>query len=88
MMPGITAHVDPDRCSGCGQCMDHCPFEALDMVDGKARVVGECGGCMVCVTACPEQAIAPVQATAIEDERTIRDPWTGALAGPRRHRGW
>ncbi len=89
MRPGILAHVDEDRCSGCGVCMENCPFEAIHLVDGKARVVGDCGGCMVCVPACPDQAIAPLRVEALEDEAPSQDPWGFGQGGRRgRHRGW
>lgn len=51
--------VDPERCSGCGLCVDVCPYGAreLDAVR-KIAVVHEalCRGCGTCVAACPNGA--------------------------------
>ena len=54
---GRRAHVDADACSGCGECLDHCRFEAIEL-DEAARVAPiACEGCGVCAFVCPEQAI-------------------------------
>ena len=56
-----TMWVDSDRCTGCGECVEVCPTEAMAMVDGKARVDEEtCIGCGDCADECPEDAIQPV----------------------------
>jgi nitroreductase/NAD-dependent dihydropyrimidine dehydrogenase PreA subunit len=51
--------IDQELCVGCGQCVPVCPTRALELVDGKARVVGQrsiyCGHC---AAACPTGAIA------------------------------
>ena len=53
--------VDSDHCTGCGDCVEVCPAEAVALVEGKARVDEEtCIGCGACVDACPEGAIQPV----------------------------
>ena len=52
---GGVAIIDPDRCSGCGTCIDMCRWSAISpdfVVDEIA-----CEGCGVCVDFCPEQAI-------------------------------
>ncbi len=41
------AVVDADRCSGCGRCVELCPFEARRVVGGVSRV-GDCYGCGLC----------------------------------------
>jgi heterodisulfide reductase subunit A-like polyferredoxin len=51
------AETDPMRCAGRGECVDACPFDVRDVVDGKAQLVEACFGCGVCVDACPEAAI-------------------------------
>jgi MinD superfamily P-loop ATPase len=87
MMPGIQAYVQANCCSGCGICMENCPFEAIDIVDGKACVVGECVGCMQCIPACPEQAIVSTQIQPLMHKRLNQDPWTLAVHSGR-HRHW
>jgi Pyruvate/2-oxoacid:ferredoxin oxidoreductase delta subunit len=51
------AGTDLDRCTGGGECVEACPFDARAVVDGKARLADACFGCGVCVAVCPEQAI-------------------------------
>jgi len=53
------SQVDARRCSGCGLCVDDCPFHARFMDDdGKIAVVVEalCQGCGACVALCPNSA--------------------------------
>ncbi len=47
-----------DQCSGCGVCVQVCPFSALSVDQNTARVNENCQLCGVCIQACPEQAIA------------------------------
>ena len=51
--------IDEDLCTGCGECIINCPEGALQIVDGKARVVKEsyCDGLGACLGECPEGAI-------------------------------
>ena len=59
MAAGQKAVVDKDLCTGCGICVDVCPHQALEMVDGVAKLVrpDDCDGNGACVEACPVQAI-------------------------------
>lgn len=51
--------IDDHACNGCGACIPDCPEGALQMIDGKARLVGDlfCDGLGACIGACPEGAI-------------------------------
>ena len=52
------AFTDELLCTGCGECLDSCYFEARRLVDGSIKWVDErCFGCGRCVGACPEKAI-------------------------------
>ena len=52
--------VDPEKCNGCGICVPDCPEGALQIIDGKARLVGDllCDGLGACLQSCPEDAIS------------------------------
>ncbi len=58
--------IDADRCSGCGQCVTGCPEGAIQMIDGKARLVSDlfCDGLGACIGTCPEGAISIEQREA------------------------
>ncbi len=50
--------VDVNLCTGCGICIEKCPFDSIVMKDGKAFIQNDtCRRCMICVKVCPENAI-------------------------------
>lgn len=51
--------IDENKCTGCGLCVPNCAEGALQIVDGKARLVSEllCDGLGGCIGECPEGAI-------------------------------
>jgi electron transfer flavoprotein alpha subunit len=49
--------VNIERCTGCGQCIDSCPFTAIVMQEGKAFINEYCQFCKACMSICPEGAI-------------------------------
>jgi len=51
--------IDEAKCTGCGQCVTACAEGALEIIDGKARVVKEsfCDGLGACIGECPEGAL-------------------------------
>lgn len=51
--------IDTEKCQGCGECIDICPSEVLELKDEKAVVANpdECSGCESCVEVCEEDAI-------------------------------
>ena len=52
-------HIDEEKCNGCGLCADACHEGAIDIVDGKAKLVREnfCDGFGDCLPNCPAGAI-------------------------------
>jgi NAD-dependent dihydropyrimidine dehydrogenase PreA subunit len=65
--------IDEKKCTGCGQCIPDCPEGALQLIEGKARLVSDlfCAGLGACIGTCPEGAIA-----VIEREAVPYDEWT------------
>ncbi len=51
--------IDEKLCNGCGLCVSACHEGAIQMVDGKARLISEsyCDGLGDCLPACPTGAI-------------------------------
>lgn len=58
--------IDEDKCNGCGVCVPACIEGALQIVDGKARLVSEtyCDGLGACLGECPMGAITIEQREA------------------------
>jgi NAD-dependent dihydropyrimidine dehydrogenase PreA subunit len=51
--------IDEDKCNGCGNCVTGCHEGALQLIDGKARMISElfCDGLGACIGDCPQGAI-------------------------------
>ena len=52
-------HIDEDKCNGCGLCATACHEGAIDIINGKAKLVREnfCDGFGDCLPGCPTGAI-------------------------------
>jgi len=49
--------VDIDECTGCGSCIDACPFGLIEIVDDVARIGEGCNLCGACRDVCPVDVI-------------------------------
>ena len=51
--------IDLDLCVGAAECVNVCPVEVFEIIDGKvvAENIGECTDCMACLDVCPTNAI-------------------------------
>jgi NAD-dependent dihydropyrimidine dehydrogenase PreA subunit len=58
-LPRKIIRIDEEKCDGCGQCVLRCAEGAIQIIDGKARLVGEslCDGLGACLGECPVGAI-------------------------------
>ncbi len=58
--------IDEDKCTGCGECIPNCHEGALQMIDGKARLISDlmCDGLGACIGHCPEDAIEIIKREA------------------------
>jgi NAD-dependent dihydropyrimidine dehydrogenase PreA subunit len=55
----MTAIVDAEKCSACGECVEACPLDAIAIKEEKAVVDPEtCGDCGACVDVCPTEALS------------------------------
>ncbi len=54
----MSAIIDAEKCSGCGDCVEACPLDAIAIKEEKAVVDPEtCGDCGACVDVCPTESI-------------------------------
>lgn len=66
--------IDEEKCTGCEECIPNCPEGAIQIIDGKARLVSDimCDGLGACLGHCPEGAITVEEREAEEyDEKKV-----------------
>lgn len=68
--------IDESKCTGCGKCIPDCPEGAIQLIDGKARLISDlfCDGLGACLGTCPEGAISVIERDAAPyDEQKVME---------------
>jgi len=68
--------INEDKCNGCGLCAKACHEGAIQMVDGKAKLISDeyCDGLGDCLPACPADAIKIIERDALEyNEELVKE---------------
>ena len=76
--------IDEDRCDGCGQCVTACHEGAIQMVNGKAKLISDsyCDGLGDCLPACPTHAIQIIEREATPFDEALVAARMAAMQSP------
>ena len=71
--------VEIDLCDGCSRCKRECPYDAIEMKDGKASIGDRCTSCGACVDVCHHNSIrTDIEPRVVPDFSEYKGVWVFA----------
>jgi len=75
----MTVWIQLDLCNGCKRCIKACPYNAIEMKDEKAHILGCCTSCGACLAECKQEAIqTDVEPKVVPDFSDRKGVWVFA----------
>ena len=70
--------IEPENCRGCKLCIKACPYDAIEVIDGKAQLNDRCTSCGACIEACKDGCIKTDKKELVVDLRGYSGVWVFA----------
>lgn len=72
-----TLNFNHETCILCGQCVEKCPFGALEIKDNKVEINASCKMCKLCIKNCPVNAVSLIE--DVPAATVDKDAWNGVM---------
>ncbi len=69
--------INRDKCTGCEDCINSCPYDAIVIKDGKAFINEYCNSCKACLEVCSEGAIKEVEESLVPRPSSLVTDYKG-----------
>lgn len=79
----MTVWIEPEKCKGCKLCIKACPYDAVEIIDGKAILNERCTGCGACIEVCKDGCIL----TDVKDEVVDLSGYSGVWVFAEQRKG-